>query len=184
MVITKFVGNATRNEAVNQTLTTAAPGDNLNWLISIKNNGTGVLQGLLLEDQLPANLGLTSDIIISGNGQPAKFGNFINNFLPVGDLLPGQSVTVQFSTALSRDVACNDQLVNSGLTVASNVAGQFQALAGVKVQCQAVVAGSQTNLVNTGSSGLLVSFVLSLLSISGYFYAAARRRLATLTGRL
>ncbi len=179
--LSKFVGNANRNEATDKTVTKAVGGDTANWRVVVKNVGGDVLRALKLNDMLPANVKLTGDIVITRDGQKAKLLDFTREFVLIGDLNPGAEVTVEFATVISHDVACNYELVNKAAAEASNQ-GKVFSEAKVQIEC-AVVAPAQKPLVSTGGNDVLLSLVLSGLSMAGYVYNRQRKALANLTAR-
>jgi uncharacterized repeat protein (TIGR01451 family) len=176
--IAKYVGNASKNEATDKTSTKAVAGDVLNWRVVVKNVGDEMIRNLRTNDVLPANVRVTTDFVITRDGTRFKLIDFTRTAATIGDLAPGKEVTIEFGTAISRDVACGNELVNTAYAEADNH-GKIRSEAKAKIECVAV-AGTQQPLVKTGSGELALSMMLSLLSVAGYYYHRQRKQVAKL----
>lgn len=180
--LAKYVGNASRNEVADKTQTTAVAGDKLNWKIWLKNVGNESVKDLKVNDVLPANVTVTGDIVIIRDGQRFRFQDFTRGFVTIGDLAPNQEVTIELATIASRDLACNNELVNVVYAEAANHA-KINAQAKAVIEC-VQVAGKQQPLVRTGSEQAIFSMILSMLAVAGYVYNRQRKTLNNLFGSL
>ncbi|RLK62375.1 CARDB domain-containing protein [Actinokineospora cianjurensis] len=88
-----------------------APGDPINWLLTITNNGSSTAREVVLTDQLPAN--------VEGVVVPAGCVLTTNRLVcDLGDLAPGDSATVLI-TGQVRANATSGSIVNTASVVSS-----------------------------------------------------------------
>ena len=179
--LTKYVGNASRNEATDKTATNASAGQTVSWRLLVKSLGDVTLKQLKLEDTLPANVKLVGDIVITRDGQKAKLLGLTRDAVLIGDLAKGQEVTIEFQTVISADVACHNELTNNAAAYADN---HDRVYSQAKVLTECVIADpAQQALVPTGANEALLSLVLSGLSVMGYTYTRQRKTLDKLIAR-
>lgn len=131
---------------------------------------------------LPANVRVVSDFVITRDGQRARLQDFTREYVTIGDLTAGREITVEFSTVISRDMACGNEMINSAFAEAANHT-KVRAEAKAQIEC-VTVAGAQQPLVRTGNGGIVLSTVLSLLAAAGYVYSRQRKELTKLVGRI
>lgn len=82
----------------------AEVGESVNWTLTVTNEGSLDLTGVVVEDQLPAGLTVTN---VEGDG------SFDTGSWGIGDIASGASVVIVITTELGNDLIVGDVLTNT-----------------------------------------------------------------------
>lgn len=82
----------------------AEVGQSVDWTLTVTNQGTIDIAGIVVEDQLPAGLTVTN---VDGDG------SFDSGSWGIGDLAAGQSVSIVITTSLDQGLMVGDVLTNT-----------------------------------------------------------------------
>jgi CshA-type fibril repeat protein len=98
------------------------PGDIIEYHVDITNNGADIAKNLVYSDSSPVYTGLLSESIAAmcgtGNGS-CNIGDFsiLNSqfSIPIGDLAPGETVSITFRVRVEEDASQNAMIFSQGM---------------------------------------------------------------------
>ena len=119
---------------------TAAPGEEIDYLISYKNTGSTVQNNVLIKDQLPqgvAYVGSSSNLANTANPKGVKTDDGVTvNGINVGNYAPNGAAYVKFTAKISDKLNCGkNDLVNSASAITGNGKKSDTATVTVDVKC-------------------------------------------------
>ncbi len=158
----------TSTKTVDQT--SAAPGDNLIYTITLVNNGNAVATGASLSDVLPGNVTFVGMVSAQGS-----YNGGSNSVTWTGDVTPGTPVVIQYRVAITNPLN-NGLIIANTATVNDNFPGHTAFEAGptqTTIQSAPNLSPS-TKTVNTSTAGpgQVVTYTITLTN-SGNMNASA-----------